>query len=134
MKRLIAFILFASMLFALASCTSNNAPATSDSEKQTTKTKPSDTFDSTKETTPDAETNTDSRVLVAYFSATGHTAPIAEYAAIILGADLYEIKAEQPYTEADLAYYTDGRCDREQAVCDRRIKRRRRCVAYRDRS
>ena len=115
MKRLIAFILFASMLFALASCTSNNAPATSDSEKQTTKTKPSDTFDSTEETTPDAETNTDSRVLVAYFSATGHTAPIAEYAAIILGADLYEIKAEQPYTEADLAYYTDGRCDREQA-------------------
>ena len=103
------------MLFALASCTSNNAPATSDSEKQTTKTKPSDTFDSTEETTPDAETNTDSRVLVAYFSATGHTAPIAEYAAIILGADLYEIKAEQPYTEADLVYYTDGRCDREQA-------------------
>ena len=103
------------MLFALASCTSNNAPATSDSEKQTTKTKPSDTFDSTEETTPDAETNTDSRVLVAYFSATGHTAPIAEYAADILGADLYEIKAKQPYTEVDLAYYTDGRCDKEQA-------------------
>ena len=55
-----------------------------------------------------------SRILVAYFSATGHTAPIAEYAADILGADLYEIKAEDPYTEADLAYYTGGRCDQEQ--------------------
>ena len=55
-----------------------------------------------------------SHILVAYFSATGHTAPIAEYTAEILGADLYEIIAEDPYTEADLAYYTGGRCDREQ--------------------
>ena len=31
-----------------------------------------------------------------------------------LHADLYEIVPEQPYTEADLAYYTGGRCDREQ--------------------
>ena len=55
-----------------------------------------------------------SHILVAYFSATGHTAPLAEYAAEILGADLYEIIAEDPYTEADLAYYTGGRCDQEQ--------------------
>ena len=31
------------------------------------------------------------RVLVAYFSATGTTKPLAEYAADILGADIYEI-------------------------------------------
>ncbi len=55
-----------------------------------------------------------SRTLVAFFSCTGNTRPLAEYAAEILSADLYEIEAEQPYTEADLAYYTDGRCDREQ--------------------
>ena len=55
-----------------------------------------------------------SHILVAYFSATGHTAPIAEYVSEILGADLYEIIAEDPYTEADLAYYTGGRCDQEQ--------------------
>ncbi len=55
-----------------------------------------------------------SHILVAYFSATGHTTSIAEYAAEILGADLYEIIAEDPYTEADLAYYTGGRCDKEQ--------------------
>ncbi len=53
-------------------------------------------------------------ILVAIFSATGHTAPLAEYAADLLGADLYEIIAADPYTEADLAYYTGGRCDQEQ--------------------
>ena len=54
------------------------------------------------------------RVLVAYFSATGTTKPLAEYAADILGADIYEIVPTQPYTAADLAYYTNGRADREQ--------------------
>ena len=52
--------------------------------------------------------------LVAYFSATNTTRPLAEYAADILGADLYEIVPEVPYTDADLAYYTNGRADREQ--------------------
>ena len=55
-----------------------------------------------------------SRILVVVFSCTGNTRQLAEYAADILSADLYEIEAEQPYTEADLAYYTGGRCDREQ--------------------
>ena len=55
-----------------------------------------------------------SKTLVADFSATNTTRPLAEYAADILGADLYEIVPEVPYTEADLAYYTNGRADREQ--------------------
>lgn len=55
-----------------------------------------------------------SRTLVAYFSATNTTRPLAEYAADILNADLYEIVPEVPYTDADLAYYTNGRADREQ--------------------
>ena len=54
------------------------------------------------------------KVLVAYFSATNTTRPLAEYAADILNADLYEIVPEVPYTDADLAYYTNGRADREQ--------------------
>ena len=61
-----------------------------------------------------AESSGQHRILVAYFSATGTTRPLAEYAAEHLHADLYEIVPEQPYTEADLAYYTGGRCDREQ--------------------
>ena len=55
-----------------------------------------------------------SRILVAYFSATGTTSSVAEKAADILQADLYEIVPDVPYTEADLAYYTGGRCDLEQ--------------------
>ena len=39
------------------------------------------------------------KVLVAYFSATNTTRPLAEYAADILGADLYEIVPEVPYTD-----------------------------------
>ena len=56
----------------------------------------------------------DSKVLVAYFSATNTTRPLAEYAADILNADLYEIVPEVPYRSADLAYYTGGRADQEQ--------------------
>ena len=52
--------------------------------------------------------------LVAFFSATGNTRPLAEYAAEYLNADLYEIVPEVPYTEDDLKYYTDCRADREQ--------------------
>lgn len=45
-----------------------------------------------------------SRVLVAYFSATNTTEGVAEHLANGLGADLYEILPEEPYTEADLNY------------------------------
>ena len=43
-----------------------------------------------------------SKKLVAYFSASGVTAGLAKKLASAVGADLYEIKAEQPYTAADL--------------------------------
>ena len=52
-------------------------------------------------------------ILVAYFSATNNTRPLAEYAAEVLGADLFEIVPAQPYTPEDLAYYTGGRADQE---------------------
>lgn len=42
--------------------------------------------------------------LVVYFSATGHTQPLAELAADYLNADLYEIVPETAYTDADLNY------------------------------
>jgi len=41
-------------------------------------------------------------VLVAYFSATGNTRSIAGQIADITKADLYEIKPETPYSQADL--------------------------------
>lgn len=63
---------------------------------------------------PERETNMEQKTLVVYFSATGTTELLAEYAAEILNADIYEIVPENPYTEADLAYYTNGRADQEQ--------------------
>lgn len=62
----------------------------------------------------DGNTEETGKVLVAYFSATGTTRPLAEYAADTLHADLFEIVPKEPYTQADLAYYTGCRADREQ--------------------
>lgn len=42
------------------------------------------------------------KVLVAYFSASSVTAQAAETIAETIGADLYEIRPETPYTPADL--------------------------------
>ena len=42
------------------------------------------------------------QTLVAYFSASGVTAALAERLATAIGADLYEIRPETPYTDADL--------------------------------
>lgn len=43
-----------------------------------------------------------SRKLVAYFSATGVTAKVAELIADAAGADVYQIQPEVPYTAVDL--------------------------------
>lgn len=70
--------------------------------------------------TGDSTTSAGDRILVAYFSATGTTRTLAEYAADILNANLYEIVPEVPYTDSDLAYYTDCRADQEQGDPDAR--------------
>ena len=54
------------------------------------------------------------KILVAYFSATGNTRPVAEKAAEVTGGDLFEIVPAQPYTAADLNYNTDCRANAEQ--------------------
>lgn len=43
-----------------------------------------------------------SNKLVAYFSATGTTAKVAEMLAETIGADIFEIEPKIPYTKADL--------------------------------
>ncbi len=43
-----------------------------------------------------------SKILVAYFSASGTTAHVAKELAQAAGADLYEIKSAVPYTKAGL--------------------------------
>ena len=53
--------------------------------------------------------------LVVVFSRTGNTKPLAQYAADYLDADFFEIEAAVPYTDADIAYYTNCRADKEQS-------------------
>lgn len=92
-------------------------------EKQETEAQPDtemETEPSESISTGEQEADVSSKTLVVYFSCTGTTKPLAEYAAEITGADLYEIVAEDPYTEADLAYYTNGRADQEQNDPDAR--------------
>ena len=57
----------------------------------------------------------ETRILVAYFSCTNTTEGVAIEIADYLGADLFEIIPEIPYTEADLDNYSGGRADQEQA-------------------
>lgn len=55
------------------------------------------------------------KVLVAYFSCTGNTAKVAKQVKSATGAKLYRIKAQKPYTKADLNYNNDDcRANKEQ--------------------
>ena len=63
---------------------------------------------------------TGGKVLVAYFSVTGNTRPVAEKVAEVTGGDLFEIVPAQPYTAADLNYNTDCRANAEQNDPDAR--------------
>lgn len=68
-----------------------------------------------KEVAENTGQDSDTDILVTYFSCTGNTEQIAEYAINYLNADSYEIISEIPYTEDDLKYYTDCRADKEQS-------------------
>ena len=87
MKRL--FLIFAVVVIAFSACGQNRSNVNNGDE-----------------TTDQKETNVNQeqqmKTLVAYFSATGTTKTIAERLANVSGADLYEIKPEVPYTDADL--------------------------------
>ena len=50
----------------------------------------------------------ETKILVAYFSATNTTEGVAEMIAGSLSADIYEIIPEQPYTDDDLNYHDDN--------------------------
>ncbi len=64
---------------------------------------------------PEAKMYENTGTLVIYFSTDDTVKAAALIIADAVHADSFEIVPEQPYSEADLAYYTNGRCDREQA-------------------
>ena len=70
---------------------------------------------SVKDTENDTKEEYDMKTLVAYFSAeAGTTAKVAKELAADLGADLFEIVPEKPYTPADLKWTNPlARCNRE---------------------
>jgi hypothetical protein len=110
MKRIGAIFLTLMLLFGLAACSneSGQSDVETSSGNESTAT---DTEKGDDNMTGETKAN---NILVVYFSATGTTKQIAEYAADILGADIHEIVPEDPYTEEDLDYYSGGRADQEQ--------------------
>ena len=103
MKRMIPFILILTLMFSLSACGQNK------DEKASVEVEPS-------VVQPYEGGSSDgAKILVAYFSQTGNTRQLAERAAEILHADLYEIKAADPYTEADINYgNSESRTSKEQ--------------------
>lgn len=111
MKKLFSLLLTTALLLTLAACgTENINNGTADEPKNST---PADAADpAPADGTPES---TGGKILVVYFSATGHTKTVAEALQTALDADLYEIVPQQPYTSADLDYNTDNcRANREQ--------------------
>ena len=118
MKKILAILLLAALALSFAACGPEKVPApeaapaaeTAAPESGSTEPDTSAAEAETPETTPERP-----KVLVAYFSQTGNTRPLAERAAELLGADLYEITPEQPYTGPDINYNDpDSRSTREQ--------------------
>ena len=116
MKRILSMVCIFSLQFALTACgnqsngTDNADSTTGSSVPQTDKAQADSSVLSSEEEgdeQADAEPESDIKVLVAYFSATGTTKTLAEYAADAMVADLYEIIPEEPYTDEDLDYGND---------------------------
>ncbi len=95
MKKLILTMMLSIPLFAAMACTNSNNNDASNA----------DATSKASEAVPEANVSKDSKVLVAYFSATGVTKGVAKDLAEVTGGVLYEITPEKPYTEADLDWH-----------------------------
>lgn len=65
-------------------------------------------------TLPELNENQNTTSLVIFFSTDDTVKAVAYTVAETLRADVFEVVPEVPYTEADLAYYTNCRADQEQ--------------------
>ena len=88
MKRILVCISFVLLIYGLTGCATKSGEAPMS------------------ETTPEnAAEESEGKTLVVVFSATGTTKAVADKIVSITGADLYEIKAAQEYTAADLDWH-----------------------------
>ena len=79
-------------------------PEESQTQEQTSESGMTQESDSNSSVSEPASEPEGSKILVAYFSATNNTEGVAQKLADGLGADIYEIVPEQPYTDEDLDY------------------------------
>ena len=107
MKKIIALLIAVLMVLGLTAC-GGGAESTEESSAEPA-------AESSAEETAEEEPQTGKDVLVVYFSATGTTKGVAEKIASVTGGDLYEIKAAQEYSDADLNWNdSDSRSTKEQ--------------------
>ena len=113
MKKKISVLAAVLLAIGLTACGNNEGQVTNNTA-QTIQDESSKEVEATSsEETGSSEEN--SGVLVVYFSATGTTKGVAEKIAGITGADTYQIKAAQEYTDADLNWSdSDSRSTKEQ--------------------
>lgn len=101
-------------MLVLVGCGANQM----DNQNETTKSSEAASSEATKsadKTTAEQDTGNNGKTLVVYFSATGTTKGVAEQIAEYTKADIYEITAKDPYTDADLDWNdSESRTTKEQ--------------------
>ncbi|MBQ6313118.1 MAG: flavodoxin [Lachnospiraceae bacterium] len=97
MRKIFSILLALCLIIGVTACAGGNTEETvnKDNGSETTAPKQTDEAGSN-------DSNSENSTLVVYFSATGNTKGVAEKIASITGADIYEIKAVEEYTDADL--------------------------------
>lgn len=122
MKKIIALLSALVLILAFAGCAAGSNGSQSQAETKAAEaskaeeaTNAVETIQGSDATAAKNDTGSSGKTLVVYFSATGTTKGVAEQIASVTGAESYEIKAAQKYTEDDLNWHDqNSRTTKEQ--------------------